>query len=169
VSASDGKRRIVELRDATIEDLPILFEYQREPEANRMAAFPAREREAFFTHWRTKILGQPGVTKRVILCDGEVAGDIGSWTARELPERELRLLGYWVGQKYWGRGIASQALALFLAQHERTRPLHAHVAVANLGSLRVLEKCGFRAEEDPTPDEGGVVELLMRLDAPKAQ
>ena len=28
------------------------FEHQREPEANRMAAFPARDREAFDARWR---------------------------------------------------------------------------------------------------------------------
>ena len=33
-------------------DLPILFAYQDDPEANRMAAFPARDRDAFIAHWR---------------------------------------------------------------------------------------------------------------------
>lgn len=46
----------VRLRCATSDDLPLFFEHQCEPEANRMAAFPARERDAFMTHW-TKILG----------------------------------------------------------------------------------------------------------------
>ena len=32
----------IRLREVTEADLPILFEHQREPEANRMAAFPAR-------------------------------------------------------------------------------------------------------------------------------
>jgi hypothetical protein len=34
------------LRDVTEDDLPIFFEHQQDPDANRMAAFPAREREA---------------------------------------------------------------------------------------------------------------------------
>jgi hypothetical protein len=46
----------VVLRDVTEENLPIFFEHQRDPEANRMAAFAARDRDAFMAHW-TRILG----------------------------------------------------------------------------------------------------------------
>jgi hypothetical protein len=53
-----------------------------------------------------------------------------------------RLVAYWLGREYWGRGIASAALREYLAQ-ETTRPLHAYVAVGNVGSMRVLERCGF--------------------------
>lgn len=54
-------------------------------------------------------------------------------------EREV---GYWIGSAYWGNGIATAALAAFL-QQVQMRPLYAHVAKHNRGSLRVLEKCGF--------------------------
>jgi RimJ/RimL family protein N-acetyltransferase len=36
-----------------------------------------------------------------------------------------------------------RALEAFLCV-DPTRPMHAHVAADNVGSLRVLEKCGFR-------------------------
>ena len=49
---------------------------------------------------------------------------------------------YWLGRDYWGKGIATQALALFLGEVD-TRPIHARVAKDNIGSKRVLEKCGF--------------------------
>ena len=42
----------VRLRDVTEDDLPIFFDHQRDPVANRMAAFPARERDAFFEQLR---------------------------------------------------------------------------------------------------------------------
>jgi RimJ/RimL family protein N-acetyltransferase len=62
-------------------------------------------------------------------------------------------VGYWLGQEYWGKGIASRALALFLDQ-VTTRPLYAHVAKHNTGSYRVLEKCGFKIfREDPQNEE----------------
>ena len=54
-------------------------------------------------------------------------------------EREV---GYWLGKEFWGKGIATKALAEFLKIIE-TRPLYAHVAKHNIGSRRVLEKCGF--------------------------
>ena len=40
------------LREVLVSDLDAFFEHQRDPEATRMAAFPARDREAFDAHWR---------------------------------------------------------------------------------------------------------------------
>jgi RimJ/RimL family protein N-acetyltransferase len=51
-------------------------------------------------------------------------------------------VGYWIGRDFWGKGIATQALSLFLTE-KKTRPLYAHVVKENIGSRRVLEKCGF--------------------------
>ncbi len=153
----------VVLRDVTEADLPVLFEHQADPEASRMAAFPSRDREAFMAHW-AKILADDSTVKRTIVCGGRVVGNIGSW------EKEgERLVGYWVGREHWGRGIASRALAAFL-EIQRTRPLHARVAKHNLGSIRVLEKCGFVVcGEDRGPfGTGGeeIEEFVMKLDAP---
>ncbi len=126
----------VVLRDVTEEDLPAFFEHQRDPDANQLAAFPARDREAFFAHW-TKILGDATVVKKAILFDGSVAGNVVSW--EQSGEREI---GYWLGKSFWGKGIATAALSEFLG-HEAIRPLFAHVAKHNAASIRVLEKCGF--------------------------
>ena len=62
-------------------------------------------------------------------------------------------------------GVATRALALML-EEVTARPVHAHVVAHNLGSIRVLEKCGFRRVEDhvaPEPDDG-LEELLFVLD-----
>ena len=127
------------LRDVFASDLPIFFEQQLDPVANQMAAFPARDREAFMAHW-AKILADKSNILKTILYDDRVAGNIVSWEhPDEGSEREV---GYWLGREYWGRGIATQALSLFL-DHMTTRPLYAYVAKHNLASIRVLEKCGF--------------------------
>jgi RimJ/RimL family protein N-acetyltransferase len=126
----------IRLRDVTEADLPIFFEHQLDPEATQMAAFPSRDRDAFMAHW-AKILADPTLAKQTILVDGRVAGNIGSW--EQSGEREV---GYWLGRNYWGQGVATKALALFLDQ-VTARPLYAHVAKHNVGSRRVLEKCGF--------------------------
>lgn len=139
------------LRDVTQDDLPIFFEHQRDPDANRMAAFPAREWDAFMAHWRAKVLGDASARKKTIVVDGSVAGNIVSW-----EQAGKRLVGYWVGQGYWGRGVATAALSEFLG-YETTRPLYAYVAAHHAGSIRVLEKCGFHRV-------GGVEEDLFRLD-----
>ncbi|HXT21016.1 MAG TPA: GNAT family N-acetyltransferase [Thermoanaerobaculia bacterium] len=145
----------VRLREVRVEDLPVLFAQQLEPEATRMAAFPSRDEAAFHAHW-AKILGDSTLTTRAIEADGRVAGWIGAFDLD--GERQV---GYWVGKEFWGQGIASRALALLLAE-EPFRPLHAHVAKHNVGSIRVLEKCGFELLREARVEEGGeVVEELV--------
>lgn len=65
------------LRDVIESNHPIFFEQQLDPVANQMAAFPARDREAFTAHW-TKILADETNILKTILCDGQVAGNIVS-------------------------------------------------------------------------------------------
>lgn len=148
----------VHLREVEEDDLPILFEDQLDEEANRMAAFEARDRDAFMSHWAT-ILEDPTVIARTIEVDGDVVGNIVSWDAPG-----VRLVGYWVGREHWGRGIATAALAAFLEQ-DRSRPIHALVAAHNAGSIRVLEKCGFARSEEDVSTGDDVAELLFRRDA----
>jgi RimJ/RimL family protein N-acetyltransferase len=147
---------IVTLREVTEADLPVFFEHQRDEEAVRMAAFASRDRDAFTAHW-TKILANPELATRTVLADGVVAGNIGAF-GRDGD----RLIGYWIGREFWGRGVATAGLAAFL-DVERTRPLHAHVAKHNLGSVRVLEKCGFEQVGEVRGGDG-VDEWIMRLD-----
>jgi RimJ/RimL family protein N-acetyltransferase len=128
---------IVSLRDVTAADLPIFFEQQLDPDATRIAAFPSRDREAFTAHW-AKIMADDSIITKTVLFDGQVAGNMVSFVIGS--EREV---GYWLGKEFWGKGIATQALAEFLDTIE-TRPLYAHVAKHNIASRRVLEKCGFR-------------------------
>ena len=134
------------LRDVTEGDLPIFFEQQLDPNANRMAAFTARDPadwDAFTARW-TRILGDETITKKTILFDGHVAGNIVSF--EQSGEREV---GYWIGKEYWGKGVATRALSTFLG-HVKTRPLYAHAAKDNIASIRVLEKCGFEISGEDT-------------------
>lgn len=154
----------VVLREVVDSDLPIFFEHQRDPEAVRMAAFPSRDLDAFMLHW-TKVRQEPSNITRAIVSDGQVAGNIGSWIAAD-----RRLVGYWIGREFWGQGIATAALAAFVADVKQ-RPLHAFVATHNIGSIRVLEKCEFvpSPEHDPAiAAEDGIHEILYVLSAPVA-
>jgi RimJ/RimL family protein N-acetyltransferase len=149
---------VVRLREVEEDDLPILFEHQLDEESNRMAAFPARDRHAFMTHWAT-ILEDPTVLARTIELDGDVVGNVVSW---EGPG--VRLVGYWVTRQRWGRGIATAGLTAFL-EVDRSRPIHALVAAHNAGSIRVLEKCGFARSDEDVSTGDGVEEVLFRRDA----
>lgn len=158
---SDSPSGEVRLRDVVEADLPILYEQQLDPEATRMAAFPSREHDAFMAHW-AKILADETLIAKAILFGGHVAGNIGSF---ELDG--LRYVGYWLGKEYWGKGIATRALAELLTIVDQ-RPLYATVARHNIGSRRVLEKCGFtiHAEHpDPLGAPGDMLdEYLLTLD-----
>jgi RimJ/RimL family protein N-acetyltransferase len=149
------------LRDVTEGDLPILFEHQLDPKANQMAGFPARDRDEFVAHWTT-VLGDETVTKKAIVLDGHVVGNVVSF-----EQDGLREIGYWIGRDHWGHGVATRALAMFLGQ-VKARPLHAHVAKHNVASLRVLAKCGFTvAGEDrraSSADGDEVEEYVLKLE-----
>lgn len=151
----------VRLRSVEDRDIEVFFDHQADPKAVEMAAFPARDRDQFEAHW-AKVRGDDTLVVRTIVADGQVAGNIGSW-----PDHGQQLLGYWVGREFWGRGVATQALAL-LADEVSIRPLYAHVVMHNVGSIRVLEKCGFRRdrveEAKATPDDG-LEELIYVLNA----
>jgi len=161
VNASSTRPKVI-LREIQDADLPILFEHQADPESTRMAAFPARDRETFDAHW-LKIRRDPDVVLRAILADGAVAGNIVCFGPPE--ERQV---GYWIGREYWGRGIASLALAAFL-DVVPSRPLYAHVAVHNAASIRVLEKSGFRKIREGHVDEkngNAFDEVVLELGSP---
>lgn len=151
----------VALREVRDGDLPTLFEHQSDPIALAMAVVAPRAPDDFETHW-AKVRADPTNRVRVITVDGAVAGYVCAF--EQGGERQV---GYWVGRAFWGKGLATAALRAFLSVETR-RPLHAHAAVGNVGSLRVLEKSGFSrvAKVEDVSVRGGpaVDEFVYRLD-----
>jgi [ribosomal protein S5]-alanine N-acetyltransferase len=82
----------------------------------------------------------------------EVDGCIAGATALELYTAERRHtseLGYWLGRRYWGRGIATAVCAGMTRhafEHFGLVRVQAEVYGPNVASMRVLEKCGFQLE-----------------------
>ncbi len=155
----------VTLREMTDDDLPVFFEQQRDEEANRMAAFTPEDpsdRRVFLARWR-RMREDDTVVVRTVLSDGRVAGSVLKYEEDGRAE-----VSYWLGREFWGRGIATRALAALLAEIDM-RPLFARVAKDNIGSCRVLEKCGFGivGEEKGYANARGedVEEYVMKLDA----
>jgi len=127
------------LRPVTDSDLPIFFEHQREETARSMAAFVSKDpedRAAFDAHW-ARIRADDAVLIRTIVVDGGVAGHIASFDRDGDHE-----VTYWIGREFWGRGLATDALREFL-EEDPARPIFGRVVKDNVGSRRVLEKCGF--------------------------
>lgn len=103
------------------------------------------------------------VAKTVVVNDC-VAGNVGCWT-----QDGQRLIGYWLGKEFWGKGVATKMLRIFL-DAVTDRPLYAYVVHHNAASIRVLEKCGFvRCDSVTAPHfeaDEGVVEVAFILATP---
>lgn len=130
-------REAVSLRAVTDDDLEAFFAYEHDPEAVRRSRFAPRPRDRFFPHWRNRVLGDPDCLVRTVTVGGEAAGSVVSWT-----QDGRRFVGYWLGRPYWGRGIGTRALGLFL-ELDPVRPLYADPFSGNTASVRLLEGHGF--------------------------
>ena len=131
----------VSLRPLVDADLDAIYEQMKDLASVRMAAFTAEDpadRQAFLVHM-SRIRDDPNCVQRVSEADGTIAGTIGSFIIDDQPE-----VTYWIDRALWGRGIATAALQSFLSSVTTERPLFARAASDNAGSLRVLEKAGFR-------------------------
>jgi RimJ/RimL family protein N-acetyltransferase len=126
----------VNLANVTTDDLALFYQFQLDQQALDMVGFVARDWEKFTAHW-AKILADDHLYKQTIQCDGVVVGHVVCFEMNDKWE-----IGYWLGREFWGQGIATQAVTLFLRQVS-IRPLYAEVAKHNVGSLRVLQKNGF--------------------------
>lgn len=126
------------LREVTQADLPALFALQQDPVANHLAGAEPPDRETFAARWAGHLAGRGAVLTRVIVVDAAVAGFVISF-----DQSGAREVGFRLARARWGQGLATRALAEFVRDVETTRPLRACAAADNVGSLRVLEKCGF--------------------------
>jgi RimJ/RimL family protein N-acetyltransferase len=131
----------IELRHVLASDLPLFFEHQVDPVAVRMVGLPSRDHNAFYEHW-SRIMQDKSIILRTILFEGQIAGYLTTF------EREdVRQVGYWLGREFWGKGIATRALQLFLPIIPY-RPLYGIATVENQASQKVLLKCGFKMVEE---------------------
>ena len=152
---------LVELREVVSDDLEEFYLQQQDPESNELAKVFPRSRACFDAHWK-EALRDSSVSVRTILFDGVAVGKINCFTVEGKT-----LVGYWIDRAYWGKGIGTRALEAFLSMVD-TRPMYAQVATGNLGSIQMLERCGFVkiSERDFPEDEryAACVEAEYKLD-----
>jgi RimJ/RimL family protein N-acetyltransferase len=129
------------LRPVEVSDLDAIFEQMRDPESVRLAAFTAEDpndRSAFDAHM-ARVMASSENRFRAVVLDSRCVGTVASYPSDGATE-----VTYWIDRSQWGQGIATRALVLLLEEIS-DRPIRARVASDNAGSLRVLEKAGFRA------------------------
>ncbi len=109
---------------------------------------------AFDTHM-AKIMSSSENTFLAITRDSRLVGTIASYPSDGATE-----VTYWIDRNCWGQGIATRALGLLL-EETPVRPLRARTASDNAGSLRVLQRAGFRpigTELSFAPGRGAEIE-----------
>ena len=140
------------LRALVPEDAPALVAHANNPAVarNMFDAFPQPYDLAAATAWASREANS-GEFGRVwaIVVDGGLVGCIGVAQAGGWLRCNAEI-GYWIGEAYWRRGIASDAVRqvtdwVFAAVAEITR-LHAGIIAGNEGSQAVLRKCGYVRE-----------------------
>ena len=80
--------------------------------------------------------------------DGFAVGAVGLRPGEDVNRLSAEI-GYWLGEEFWGRGIATEVLAAVTEYAFQTLGMarvYAEVFEWNAASMRVLEKCGFERE-----------------------
>ena len=98
--------------------------------------------------WLEMVVGSKPDTNFAIALNDEAIGGIGFSMQADVLYRSAEI-GYWLGEEFWGRGLATEALAAVsdyaFASFDLCR-LYAHVFDWNPASARVLEKAGYTYE-----------------------
>ncbi|MCR9172349.1 MAG: GNAT family N-acetyltransferase [bacterium] len=84
--------------------------------------------------------------------DGVYVGNIGIHPQQDIYQKNAEI-GYFIGEPYWGQGIASQAVKMIVAygfEQLRYHRIYAGVFSYNTASKKVLENAGFTYEGSAT-------------------
>jgi [ribosomal protein S5]-alanine N-acetyltransferase len=133
-------------------DQAALAEHLREPDLHLYTDhLPLTAAEAeWWVNFRagTGHSGAPETLLALRRPEGTLIGAIGVGDG-EVGPAAVGELGYWLAKPEWGQGLMTAAVATFCRYAFEALALHkleAKVFDPNIGSWRVLEKCGFKLE-----------------------
>ena len=157
-----------QIRSFRPDDAPALAQYtnNRKIWLNLRDAFPHPYRLQDAAAWIRMAGRQYPEVSFAIASPNEVIGGIGLGLQTDVNYRSSEI-GYWLGEPFWGRGIATAALSALtdyaFANYDLIR-LFAYVFEWNPASMRVLEKAGYayegRLRKSATKDGQTVDQLL---------
>lgn len=122
---------------------PLISRYMRN-------TFPSPYTLASAENW-IRIATTPPVLNYAIMSpdNSTFYGGIGLQPRTDVESRTMEI-GYWIGEDAWGRGIATEAVREFsrwaFQDIKELLRVEASVFDGNMGSCRVLEKCGYKHE-----------------------
>ncbi len=139
---------MIEFRDFKNEDADLLVSYLNNTASSwfvssRIPQPYTPEAAQWWINTGSKI----GFSKAIIF-NGNFVGTIGAIPG-EMERQKSALIGYWIAEPFWGKGIATEALKQFIDIVFSTTDvhrLHATAFAANCASAKVLLKCGFKHE-----------------------
>lgn len=152
------------LKRTTQQDLETLFLFQTDPDGIQMAAFTSNnpaDKVAYLEKW-SEIVENPKIRMQTIWKESQIVGSIIHFDM----DNETNV-SYWIDKEFWGQGIATQAFREFVDGSTK-RPLFGRVAFDNIGSQKVLEKCGFerigKATEFANARQMKIEEFIYKLE-----
>lgn len=83
-----------------------------------------------------------------IIMDDQLVGGIGLHLQSDILRKNAEI-GYWIGEPYWGKGIAGKAIPQIIEygfQNMDIVRIFARIFGTNIASQKVVEKCGFILE-----------------------
>jgi ribosomal-protein-alanine N-acetyltransferase len=107
---------------------------------------PRSEKELREAYARWSFASERGEDYRLAVLDAESEDFVGGMSVRFAGHPETGDVGYWIGEPYWGRGYATEAVRLvshLAFRHVGAETLCASVFVGNLASRIVLERNGY--------------------------
>ncbi len=140
------------LREQTIEDAEAFLEYYSDPEVNKyiVSFIPKTVEEARteLRYWINVFSYNDGIYFAIARkSDNKMIGSVGVSGVNRIHNRIEA--SYDLAKEYWNKGIMSTALNAMLkyvfAEFKFNR-IEAFAMPDNIGSYRVLEKCGFAFE-----------------------
>lgn len=138
------------LRPFEDSDLENLVKHANNPKiaANLTDAFPNPYSHEDGKNFLAMAKGNTSGTIFAIEVDGEACGAIGLHQQTDIHRKSAEC-GYWLAEKYWGKGIIPEAIRQVVELGFKTLEINrifARPFSFNKASQRVLEKAGFKQE-----------------------
>ena len=130
-------------------DADSLYEYAKDPDIGPIAGWPVHTSEENSREIIRDVLSAEETYAVCLKEDGMAIGSIGlmigTASSLKLPDTEAEI-GYWIGKKFWGRGLIPEAVKELIRhgfEDLNLEKIWCGYFEGNIKSRRVQEKCGF--------------------------
>ncbi|WP_199608923.1 GNAT family N-acetyltransferase [Flocculibacter collagenilyticus] len=140
---------MIKLRNLENTDQELLVQYLNNARVTRYLSSripqPYTQEDA---RWFVNVGSKENSIVKAIIVDDVFCGVIGAYT-QQLEYAHSAELGFWLAEKYWGRGIATKAIIHFtdfIFSSTKITRLYNPVSAPNKASLRAMEKASYSLE-----------------------